>query len=131
MAKLRHIALQVPDLEKAAKFYETALEMKRVSETRASIGDAIMLSDGVMNLTLLNFPEGTKGRLNGPDWAGIHHFGFIVDDLAASAEKVEQNGGKFFMKLDHPDVPAETKYKDPMGIVFDLSEHGWDPTQKT
>ena len=30
MAKLRHIAMQVPDLEKAARFYEETFELKRV-----------------------------------------------------------------------------------------------------
>lgn len=127
MAKLRHIAVQVPDLEKAAKFYESALEMKRVAKTTSPIGDAIMLSDGVMNLTLLNFPPGTKGQINGPDWAGLHHFGFVVDNEPETVRKIEENGGAFFFKLesDHPGVDVETKFKDPFGIVFDVSEHGW------
>ena len=76
MAKLRHIAMQVPDLEKAATFYETVFEMKRVAHGHTPYGDALMLSDGVINMALLNFPEGTKGQLNGPDWAGLHHIGF-------------------------------------------------------
>lgn len=127
MAKLRHIALQVPNLEDAAKFYETALELKRVAEAESPIGNAIMLSDGVMNLTLLHFPEGTKGRVNGADWAGLHHFGFIVEDEKETARRIEANGGKFFLKLpdNMPGVDAETKFKDPLGIVFDISEHDW------
>ena len=72
MAKLRHLALQVPDLEKAAAFYERCFDMKRVNKVSAPIGDAVVLSDGVMNLTLLNFPEGAKGMLNGSNWAGLH-----------------------------------------------------------
>ena len=127
MAKLRHIALQVPDLERAAWFYESALELKRVATAESPIGNAIMLSDGVVNLTLLAFPEGTEGRINGPDWAGLHHFGFVVDDAAATARKIEQSGGRFFMQLpdNYPGVDAETKFKDPLGIVFDVSEHDW------
>lgn len=127
MAKLRHIAIQVPDLEKAAGFYETALELKRVAQTESPVGNAIMLSDGVMNLTLLNFPEGTKGGINGPGWAGLHHFGFVVEDAEATAKKIEHLGGRFFMRLPdtYPGVDAETKYKDPLGIVFDVSEHDW------
>lgn len=127
MAKLRHIALQVPDLEKAAQFYETALELKRVAQAESPIGDAIMLSDGVMNLTLLHFPPGTQGQVNGPDWAGLHHFGFIVDDAAVTTRRIEEQGGRFFVKLpdNMPGVDAETKFKDPLGIVFDISEHDW------
>ena len=132
MAKLRHVAIQVPDLEKAAQFYETVLEMTRVAEAQAPIGNAIMLSDGIMNLTLLNFPEGTKGRLNGPDWAGLHHMGFIADDPEETARKITANGGSFFMKIPdiYPGVDAETKYKDPFGIVFDVAEHDWKQIPK-
>src|SRR5277367_6452599 len=110
MAKLRHIALQVPDLESSAKFYEQALEMKRVAQAESPIGNAIMLSDGVVNLTLLNFPPGTKGQVNGPDWAGPHHFGFVVDDAAKTTQKIEDGGGRFFMQLPggYPGVDAET-----------------------
>lgn len=127
MAKLRHIALQVPELEKAASFYEAAFDLKRVAEAESPIGNAIMLSDGVMNLTLLNFPDGKGGQLHGPDWAGLHHFGFVVDDKDETGRRIEAAGGKFFMQLPdgYPGVDAETKYKDPNGIVFDIAEHDW------
>ena len=46
MAKIRHIAIQVPDLEKAAAFYEGVFELKRVGKVEAPIGNAISLSDG-------------------------------------------------------------------------------------
>lgn len=127
MAKLRHVAIQVPDLERAAAFYINALGMERVGEAQSPIGNAISLTDGVMNLTLLNFPEGKGGQINGPDWAGIHHIGFVVDDEEKTAKKIEEEGGKFFLRLpDHyPGVDAEAKYKDPFGVVFDVSEHIW------
>jgi len=126
MAKLRHLALQVPDLETAAEFYESCFELTRVDKVSAPIGNAIVLSDGVMNLTLLQFPEGTKGAVNGSNWAGLHHFGFVVDSLEESQKKVEAKGGKFFLKLEpYPGVDAESKFKDPNGIVFDMSEHDW------
>jgi catechol 2,3-dioxygenase-like lactoylglutathione lyase family enzyme len=126
MAKLRHVAMQVPDLEKAAAFYEKCFELKRVTKAETEIGDALMLSDGVMNLTLLHFPKGTTGGINGPDWAGLHHIGFIVDDYDKTKEMIEEEGGKFFLKLPSlPGVDAENKFKDPNGVVFDVSEHDW------
>ena len=126
MAKLRHIAIQVPDLEKAAAFYEGVFDLKRVAKVEAPIGNAISLSDGVVNLTLLQFPEGTKGGKGGPDWAGLHHFGFVVEDGKATEAKIEKNGGEFFMQLPkYPGVDAERKWKDINGIVFDVSEHDW------
>jgi catechol 2,3-dioxygenase-like lactoylglutathione lyase family enzyme len=124
--KLRHIALQVPDLEKAAAFYQDVFGLKRVKKVEAPFGNAISLSDGVVNLTLLQFPEGTKGGKGGPDWAGLHHFGFVVEDGPATEQKIKQHGGEFFMELPpFPGVDAERKFKDINGIVFDVSEHGW------
>lgn len=126
MAKLRHLALQVPDLETSARFYETCFEFKRVHSAESPIGNAIMLSDGVMNLTLLHFPDGKGGQINGPDWAGLHHFGVLVDDVQKARETIEANGGRFFLKLpQYPGVDAEEKFKDPNGIVFDVAAHDW------
>jgi len=125
-SKLRHIAIQVPDLEKAAGFYENVFGLKRVAQVDSPIGNAISLSDGIMNLTLLHFPEGTKGGKGGPDWAGLHHIGFVVEDEKATAEKIKQHGGEFFMQLpSYPGVDAEKKFKDLNGVVFDVAEHDW------
>jgi catechol 2,3-dioxygenase-like lactoylglutathione lyase family enzyme len=126
MGKIRHIAIQVPDLEKAAAFYEGVFGLERVNQVESPIGNAISLSDGTMNLTLLHFPEGTQGGKGGPDWAGLHHIGFMVEDEKTTAKKIETLGGQFFMQLpSYPGVDAEKKFKDPNGIVFDVSEHDW------
>ena len=100
MAKLRHVAIQVPDLEEAGRFYETVFDMELVCRGDTPFGNALMLSDGVMNLTLLQFPEGTKGMINGPDWAGMHHVGFVVDDAEATAQKIKDAGGSYYYTLE-------------------------------
>jgi len=126
VSKLRHIAMQVPDLEKAAAFYEKVFGMKRAGSAESPVGNAISLSDGVMNLTLLNFPDGKGGMINGQDWAGLHHIGFVVDNKDETARKIEESGGEYFMTLpEYPGVDAETKYRDVNGVVFDISEHDW------
>jgi catechol 2,3-dioxygenase-like lactoylglutathione lyase family enzyme len=126
MGKLRHIAIQVPDLEKAAAFYQGVFGLTRIGQVESPVGNAISLSDGTMNLTLLHFPEGTKGGKGGPDWAGLHHIGFVVEDEKATAELIRQHGGEFFMQLpSHPGVDAEKKFKDLNGVVFDVAEHDW------
>ena len=43
MARLRHIAMVVEEMEKTAKFYENAFGMKRVRQSDTAIG----LADGV------------------------------------------------------------------------------------
>ena len=50
-SQLRHIAISVPNKDTAAKFYEETFGLERVSESRV----ATRLTDGVMNLTLLQF----------------------------------------------------------------------------
>src|SRR5689334_8225977 len=120
MAKLRHLALTVSDLPKAAAFYE-----KTFGLTRHSASDvAVSLSDGVVNLTLLKFPtDEMAGDERGKDFVGVHHFGFVVDDVDAVAKQVEHNGGRFH-RAPTPEMQAETKFRDPDGIVFDLSTPG-------
>jgi predicted enzyme related to lactoylglutathione lyase len=127
MARLRHIAVCVKNLEKAAKFYEDVFELKQVGREDIEIGSAIYMSDGVINLALLNF-SGTKGNdLKDPKNAvGANHFGFQVDDLAETQRRIEAAGGTFFFDLgDQREGNFERKFKDPDGVVFDISQHGW------
>ena len=126
MAKLRHIAISVPDLEKAARFYESAFELERLSENDI----AINLSDGVVNLTLLHFPtDEMAGDERGKDFFGVHHIGFEVEDAANIGKRVLEHGGIHMGKAPGPPgANAEEKYRDPDGVVFDLSEHGWEGT---
>ena len=60
MARLRHIAVCVKDLDKAAAFYEQVFEFKKIAREDLEIGSAIYMSDGVINMALLNF-AGSKG----------------------------------------------------------------------
>ena len=62
MAKLRHLALSVKDLEASAKFYEDAFGMERIRQSKV----AIMLSDGVVSLALLHL----RSNDNAPDERG-------------------------------------------------------------
>ena len=127
MARLRHFAVCVRDLEKAAKFYGTAFDLKEVGRETIEIGSAIYMSDGVINLALLNF-SGKKGNdLDNPVGAvGANHFGFQVDSIKETQKKIEAMGGTFFFDLgEERKGNFERKFKDPDGVVFDISEHGW------
>ena len=133
MARLRHIAVCVKDLDKAAKFYSEVFEFKRIAREDLPIGSAVYMSDGVINLALLNFKgsEGSKASdLKNPSgFVGAHHFGFQVDDLAETQKKIEAHGGKFFFDLgDERHGNFERKFKDPDGVIFDISKNGWQGT---
>lgn len=128
MARLRHIAIVVGDLEKAARFYEGVFELKRVGQETLDFAAAIYLSDGVVNLALLNY-FGTRGSGldDAKNFVGAHHFGFQVDDIAEAQSRIEAAGGTFFFDLgDDPEKENfERKFKDPDGIIFDISRKGW------
>lgn len=125
-AKLRHIALTVPDLKREAEFYEKVFGFTKLRETPNSVA----LSDGVMNVTLLRYSaDRYAGKNQGNAVIGIDHIGFVVEDpaeFAAMDRRIKDNGGVF-----HAEATAgqalEIKYADPHGIIFDISEpeHTW------
>ena len=121
MGKLRHIAITARDPEKTASFYEQTFGMQRVSKH----GLGVMLSDGIVSLAILNFPtDEIAGDERGKDFDGLHHIGFIVDDIDASQAAVKANGGRYHMTLPTVDGvdPDDTEHKflDPDGVVFDI-----------
>lgn len=128
MPRLRHFAIVVRDLEKSANFYESVFGLKRVGGETLDFAAAVYLSDGVINMALLNyFGERGSGLNNAKDFVGAHHFGFQVEDLAEAQKKIEAGGGKFFFDLgtDEDKHNFERKFKDPDGIIFDISKKGW------
>ena len=88
MAKLRHIAMAVPDIEAAAAFYEKTFELQRVKQTKKRI----YLSDGTINLTLLPSNDLAGDAREG--FVGLHHLGFVVEDTEATEGRLAENGGK-------------------------------------
>ena len=126
--KIRHIALSVQDPEGTAKFYEEAFGLVRVGKTTSVLADGVYLSDGYLNIALLKYKsDEMAGMKGGAEFVGTHHFGFQVDDAEDSKKRIEECGGQFFM-----DLPAlkdtlyyEEKFRDPEGVIFDISQHGW------
>jgi predicted enzyme related to lactoylglutathione lyase len=128
MGKLRHFAICVRDLDKAASFYEHVFGLTRVGREDLEIGSGVYLSDGVVNLALISYKnDASAGRADAAQFSGPHHFGFVVDDLEATQSRIEAAGGRFFFKLgdDAERSNFELKFKDPEGIIFDISKKGW------
>ncbi len=123
MAKLRHIALSVPDLETARKFFEEAFDMEMVG--KAATG--VYMSDGTVNIALLARQGRPLGYEGEEPFYGIDHFGIWVDDIDEACEKVEAAGARHVMgePTDNPDTFYEVKYRDPLGQIFDLTQNGW------
>lgn len=125
MDRLRHIALSVSDPEAAAQFFEQAFGMKRAGQAQRGV----YMTDGVMNIALLNFADETvPGYAGLKDVRGIIHFGMWVDDAEATAERVKAAGGTYLTGRfeTNPNVFYEVKYRTPIdGIVFDITQNGW------
>ena len=108
MAKNRHIALTTGDPSGVAEFYK--------------------------NLAILNWKTNDDADVgvNGPNFSGIHHIGFMVDDLDGACEKLEGVNGQALNTRDGLDAmsPAgprnfEMKWAGPDGVVIDISHTGW------
>jgi methylmalonyl-CoA/ethylmalonyl-CoA epimerase len=133
MAKLRHIAIAVKDPQEAAKFYSKVFDMEIVEPTESPIASGVYLSDGTICLALLNYKtDAAAGLERGKNWVGLHHFGFWCDDLEEQRKAIEGAGGSFFMDLPHDknSLYYEMKFRDPNGIIFDISQSGWVGAKK-
>lgn len=130
MAKLRHIAIATKDPKKTAEFYKKHFGMKEAGIIENDLAEGCYLSDGVVNLAVLKFRiPNTDLPWDGPDFTGIHHFGFIVDDLEESMRRLEEDGSRMVANLykgrGEETVYYERKYLAPDGVVIDISERGW------
>ena len=114
MATLRRISIVTLNPEKLARFYQDVFGMRRIANER---GDALYLSDGTFNLTLV--PNRAEGKPN-----GLNHFGFQIEEdfpLQSFSEwglsvPTTREGKRSF---------ADLRGTDPDGNNFDLSYKGF------
>jgi len=134
MPKLKHVAITTHDVAKTAKFYIEVFGMKEMGKIDDRGTTGCFLSDGDINLAILNFKnDQAAGVERGKSFTGIHHIGFEVEDLTAIADKlaaagstrrhdVEQALGVADGERKHN---VEVKYTGPDGVMIDVSETGW------
>jgi len=135
MPKIKHIAISTQDVDKTAKFYIDVFGMKEIARIDSPGARGYYLSDGDLNLAILNFRnDAVAGVERGKDWSGIHHIGFQVESLEAIAERLAAAGseprhdinealGVSYGRESHGNV--EVKYVGPDGVTLDVSETGW------
>jgi methylmalonyl-CoA/ethylmalonyl-CoA epimerase len=105
--------------------------MKKVGETDWANARGVYLSDGVVNLALLNYKTDEAAGKRGCDFVGLHHFGFWVDDVAATRQAMEAAGGQHWMgESVEGGGFYEIKYHDPNGVVVDITANGWGGAAK-
>lgn len=82
---------------------------------------AIALSDGVVSLVVIH-PD--NPNMKGETIRGLHHIGFLIDDMKDVTEKVEANGATFVggIKGTGSGLDTERKYVTPHGVNFDITK---------
>jgi catechol 2,3-dioxygenase-like lactoylglutathione lyase family enzyme len=133
MPRLKHIALTTQDPAKTAAFYKEAFGMR---EIRRNSRGCVFLTDGYINLAVLNFKTEKDADVgaHGPNFSGIHHFGFEVEDLDQACDRLEKANAKELTAKDGLDMDMaagahrnfEMKWAGPDGVVVDISHTGWD-----
>ena len=114
MARIRHIAYRVDDIEAMADFFVKGFEME-VVERRGN--GAVDLSDGVINVTLL--PAGTPSG-GGEASHGLGHIGFTVEDEEEAKRRLVAAGAQETRTLRNDSAHYEVKFSGPEGIVVDI-----------
>jgi len=135
MPKIKHIAISTQDVEKTAKFYIEVFGMKEIARVDGPGATGYYLSDGDLNLAILNFKnDQVAGVERGKGYSGIHHIGFQVESLEAIAEKLAEAGSPLRDDINEAlgvgqgrrhGGNVEVKYRGPDGVILDVSETGW------
>ena len=129
MPKLRHLALHTANLESTADFYKQVFDMKEVGRNKGNYADAIYLTDGTLNLTVLTFKSlDIAEKIGGSRSFGVVHFGFWVDDLAAIRRRLKELGTECVESHEVKDTQSghfEDKWKGPDGTLFDVTNTGF------
>jgi lactoylglutathione lyase len=120
-SRIVHVAMKVPDLEKATQFYENVFGFRQVSTERNRQHISRHMTDGETDLALMVYDSEDADEAQ---WAGagprIHHWGLEVADQVAFAETIKQNGGQILSK---PGAGA-LKFRAPDGNVAEIVTAG-------
>jgi catechol 2,3-dioxygenase-like lactoylglutathione lyase family enzyme len=116
MAKIRHIAYRAADPDAMASFFVKSMGMTIMQKRK---NNAIDLSDGTVNITVLPIRAGT------PDGEptrqpGIDHIGFTAENDAEAFRMLEAAGAKKAGTVNLGTAYYEDKFVGPEGIIVDV-----------
>lgn len=127
--KIRHLALNTADLEGTADFYKRVFDMKEVGRNPTQFTDAVYLSDGTLNVTILCFKsQETAINMTRSSALGLSHFGFWVKSLEETAMRLQEAGMEHLIMGENEQkvlIHHEEKWRGPDGVVIDITDTGW------
>jgi catechol 2,3-dioxygenase-like lactoylglutathione lyase family enzyme len=126
-AAFRHFAIRTRDLNAARRFYEEGLGLRFI-DYRPGTRQSMDLSDGVVNLTLIQYEGPARTALE--EGTEFIHLGFLVDDLATTYQRFVNLGAAVVREdvkernlLAANSVPVGSfKVLDVDGNVLDVTE---------
>jgi catechol 2,3-dioxygenase-like lactoylglutathione lyase family enzyme len=138
MGKLRHIAFISTEPKKLSDFYQKYFGFE---ECKVFPSGSRMVIDPLFNLAFLQSRGDEAGAVVGTHRAdgaelerqpGIHHYGFLVDDLNRALAKLPASltrgaSPQVSAGVGGPEGarPAEVRFVDPWGNSVDLSSRGF------
>jgi catechol 2,3-dioxygenase-like lactoylglutathione lyase family enzyme len=126
MAKLRHIAIAAEDPFATAEFYKKVFALEEVGRKEFSNPETsygVFLSDGTISLAILHFGW---DQGHGIDFRGIHHLGFVVENLDSVTEELQSMGANCFEKRPkNAHGYSENKFVGPDKVIFDVVDNPW------
>jgi hypothetical protein len=68
-------------------------------------------------------PPSSAKNVNAEGRTGLHHMGFLIDDMQTGAARVEGSGGTYHGQIRNigGGPQSERKYRDPNGVHFDIA----------
>lgn len=123
--KIKHIAIKVDDMDKAADFYMNTLGLEHVStihkEGAKGARTSKHLTDGYLDITLIQYASDAS---EGYSWAGdgpcIHHIGIEVEDVDGMTKKIKEGGAEIMS--DEGRIPV--KFRSPAGPLAEIVPEG-------
>ena len=122
MSRIVHLALRVDDLERTTQFYREVFGFSEMSTDRVRDHTSRHLSDGSIDLALIQYDAGTRSAESRAAGEGpcIHHFAVEVADLAGAEKRIRALGCEI---ISDPGV-VPVKFRAPGGTVCELVPEG-------
>ena len=121
MPRIVHIAIKVPDLESATRFYMEVFDFKHVGTERNGQHVSRHLTDGYMDLALMQYDseDAAEATLAGRGPC-IHHWGIEVDDRDRFDARIREHGGEILSKSS----ANALKFRAPDGTLAEIVRAG-------